>query len=76
MHKLLIRFKIVKLDRIIETYLDERLSFKDNLVLLSDLLDIDIKDCVVYDNNKKIFLKMDVPIREFTINYFVYFYLF
>lgn len=76
MYDVLIRFKFIKNDYIFEAVLDSRLSFKDNFKLLQNIIDIDIKNVKVYDPKNGVFLNRDIPIKQFDINYFVYFYLY
>lgn len=76
MYEVLIRFKIVKDDRYIEVSFDSRLSFKDNLKILSEMLNDDLNNMKVYDPIKKLFLDIDIPIGEFNISYFIYLQLF
>ena len=76
MYDVLIRFKFIKNDYIFEAVLDSRLSFKDNFKLLQNIIDIDIKNVKVYDPKNRVFLNRDIPIKQFDINYFVYFYLY
>ena len=71
MYEVLIRFKIVKDNRYIEVSFDSRLSFKDNLNILSELLNEDLNNTKVYDPIKKLFLDMNTAIGEFNINYFI-----
>ena len=75
MHRILMRFKIVKTGGIVEAYLDRRLSFYDNFILLEKMLDERIAGYRVFDQNKGIFLDMNIPIEEFDIKTFMYFYL-
>ena len=75
-HEVQIRFRIVKNSHIIETSLDERLSFKDNLRILSEICDEKITDAEVYDPMKRIFLDKEVPLSTFSFQYFVSLYLF
>lgn len=76
MYEKLIRFKIIKDNRIIETYLDERLSFNDNLKMLANITDFCVEGFQVYDPNKKVFLDNEIPIEVFNINSFMLMYLF
>lgn len=76
MNEILIRFKVVKNNRIIEAYLDRRLSFNSNFKYLSKISNYSLINYKVYDPNKKIFLDCDVPIETFSINSFMLFYLF
>ena len=76
MHEKLIRFKIIKDDRVVETYLDERLSFDENIKLLANITDFDTDGFKVYDPDKKVFLDNKIPIEVFNINSFILMYLF
>lgn len=74
MNKVLLRLEIAKNNRILEVYLDSRLSFEDNFKLLTNIVDIkDLDRYRIYDANKGIFLKKDIPISEFAIKYFMSF---
>ena len=75
-HEIPIRFRIVKNSHILEASFDGRLSFKDNLKILSEICDEEIGDAEVYDPMKKIFLDKEVPLSSFSINYYVSLYLF
>ena len=76
MYEKLIRFKVIQDERVIETQLDERLSFDDNFKYLVNISDFDPKGLRVYDPDKKIFLANDIPIEVFNINSFMLMYLF
>lgn len=75
MNKKLMRFKVIKDDTIIDAYLDDRLSFKDNFKYLKNLVEID-DDYKIYDPNKKVFLNNEIPIEVFNINSYMLMYLF
>lgn len=68
MNKILIRLYIVKDEKVIETYFDDRLSFKDNFKMINYL-----DEPKIYDPNKRMFLNNSVPISCFRINRFVAF---
>lgn len=68
MNKILLRFRIVSNNQIVEVYLDDRLSFKDNFKMLN--LN---ENYHIYDSNKKIFIREDLPIKEFHITRFISF---
>ena len=76
MHRIIIRFKIIKDNRIVDVSLDDRLSFKDNLSFISFLLGCTFKNIKVYDPIKKIFLDLDLPLSEFNIKNYMMLYLF
>lgn len=71
MYEVLIRFKIVKDDRYIEVCFDSRLSFKDNLKILSEIINDDLSNMEIYDPIKKMFLDKEIPIGDFNISYFI-----
>ena len=73
MKQIMIRFKIIKNDECIEVKFDDRLSFKDNLKLLENIYKRNLTDLNVYDQNKGIFLDMNIPINNFEINSFMTF---
>lgn len=75
MNKKLMRFKVIKDDTIIDAYLDDRLSFKDNFKYLKNIVEID-DDYMIYDPNKKVFLNNEIPIEVFNINSYMLMYLF
>ena len=68
---ILMRLIIVRNKKIIETYLDDRLSFKENFIYLQQLAGEDLSQAIVYDPIKKIFLDTDIPIRDYRIGYFI-----
>lgn len=74
-HKLM-RFKIIKDDRVFDAYLDERLSFSDNFKLLVNISDFDLDGFKVFDPIRKVFLNENIPIEEFNINSYMMCYLF
>lgn len=76
MHEILIRLYVVKHQKSIESIFDERLSFKENLALLSELTGDDYSSCLIMDPLRKIFLRNDVPIQEFEISAFMTFELY
>lgn len=75
MNKKLMRFKVIKDDTIIDAYLDDRLSFKDNFKYLKNIVEID-DEYKIYDPNKKVFLNNEIPIEVFNINSYMLMYLF
>ena len=70
-NELLVRLVIMKNKRVIEAYLDQRLSFQENFVYLEQLIQEDLSKAIVYDPNKKLFLDEKVPLKEFKISYFM-----
>ena len=55
----------------IEAYLNQRLSFRDNFYYLQQLTGEDLSKAIVYDPNKKLFLDETVPLKEYQIGYFM-----
>ena len=76
MNQKLMRFKIIKDDRVFDAFLDERLSFLENFNMLVNISDFDLDGFRVYDPSKKIFLNTDMPIEVFNINSYKLMYLF
>lgn len=76
MYRKLMRFKIIKDDRVFDAYLDERLSFSDNFKLLVNISDFDLDGFKVFDPIRKVFLNENIPIEEFNINSYMMCYLF
>lgn len=76
MYEILMRLKIMRNDKIYEVYLDERLSFSENFVLLNELINEHLIDVKVYDPIKKLFLNTEIALKEFNIESFRLFYLF
>jgi len=76
MHKILIRLKIIKENRIIDVRMDNRLSLIDNLSFIGFLAGISFKDSYIYDPNKKIFLDRNIPLSQFDIRDYMMLYLF
>lgn len=76
MNEKLIRFKVIKDDRVFDAFLDDRLSFLDNFKMLVHISDYDLDGLMVYDPIKKLFLNNQVPIEEFNINDYKMMYLF
>lgn len=76
MHEKLMRFKVIKDDRVFDAFLDDRLSFLENFKMLVNISDYDIDGCMIYDPNKKIFLNNEIPIEEFNLNEYKMMYLF
>ena len=77
MNDLIIRLFIVKDNKIIESSFDSRLSFKDNIFFLNEMLeDISLDNLYIYDANKRIFLDMNKRLSDMGIYSFMTFYLY
>ena len=70
------RLKMVRNGRIIEVWLDERLSFNDNFAMLKDMTEEDLDDVRVYDPPKKIFLDRNVPLADYGFRGFMILHIF
>lgn len=70
------RLKMVRNGRIIEVWLDERLSFNDNFAMLKDMTEEDLDDVRVYDPLKKIFLDRNVPLADYGFRGFMKLHIF
>lgn len=76
MYELMIRFKIIHLNKMIETKLDTRLSFKENFSYLKELIDLDLDNLKIYDPIKNIFLDENVAVNKYNITYYITLHLF
>ena len=76
MHKIPIRFRIVRTGEILEVCFDIRLSFIQNMELLNQADRVVADDFRVYDPHKKIFLDRNIPLSEFHLERFMSFCLF
>ena len=76
MHKVLFRLVDVSNKKTAEVSLDERLSFKENFKILEMILNMRLKEAMVYDPYKKIFLDRNIPLKSFGFKGFVLLYLF
>lgn len=76
MYEKLIRFKVIKDNRVFDAYLDERLSFLENFKMLVHIEDYDLDGFIVYDPKKKLFLDTKIPIEEFNICSYMTMFLF
>ena len=65
MNQVLIRFRKIKENEVMEVCFDERLSFKENLTLLKQINNEDHLKGRIYDPIKRVFLNRDVAISEF-----------
>ena len=70
MNKVYIRLKCLSNNRVYEVIFDKRLSFKENLGLLSKIIGINLEDKYVYDYKRNLFLNMEMPIDRFNIGIF------
>lgn len=76
MHKVMIRFKIVKSGEIIECLLDDRLDLERNLELLERICQKKLAGSLVYDPHKKVFLDRKIPLKDFHCVSYIMLYLF
>ena len=60
----------------VEVSFDSRLSFRDNFLLLKQMIGKDYSSAEVYDPDKKIFLDRNIPLSEFEFAGFVRLHLF
>ena len=70
-----LRFILLKENRVIEVSFDKRLSFRENLNIYKDYDRTDVDNLNVYDDERGIFLNMDISISEMKIERFTKFYL-
>ncbi len=76
MHRIAMRLKEVRNGRITEAFLDDRMSFRENFILLEEIAGINIHDAEVYDPYKKIFLDRNIRLSEFGFSGLVLLHLF
>ena len=72
----MIRLKNIKDSQIMELVFDKRLSFRANIKLLNLIREEKIESFLIYDNKKRIFLDLDIPLERFNINGFMMFDIF
>lgn len=67
MNKVLLNFKIVKINCYLEVVFDSRLSFLENFKELIGLYEyeIDLDSLSIYDPYKKVMLDLDKPLDNF-----------
>lgn len=65
MNQVLIRFRKIRENELMEVRFDERLSFHDNLRLLKEINNEDHLNARIYDPIKRIFLDRNVPLSSF-----------
>ena len=70
-HRIPFRFLEAVSGQSIEVYLDERLSFRENLVLLKSLCGKDYTDALIYDPYKKVFLDRNTALSKFAFQGFI-----
>ena len=76
MNDVMIRLKNIKDSQIMELVFDKRLSFRANIKLLNLIREEKIESFLIYDNKKRIFLDLDIPLERFNINGFMMFDIF
>ena len=76
MNDVMIRLKNIKNSQIMELVFDKRLSFRANIKLLNLIREEKIESFLIYDNKKRIFLDLDIPLERFNINGFMMFDIF
>ena len=72
MNSIILRFKIVIYNEVVEVVFDKRLSFIANFKLLRDIYDIgNIEDKFIYDESKNIALRKDVSLSNYNFYNFL-----
>jgi len=69
MNKIYLNFLDVKCEKQLAVIFDLRLSFIDNFNLLNEInsYKIDTRNIGIYDEQKNIWLKTDIPIKSFNL---------
>lgn len=70
MNKIVLVLYVMKTRKHVEVVFDDRLCFIDNLFLLNDLYSVGNFKTIRILNSHHIFLKRDVPIKEFGFRQF------
>ncbi|MDO4500450.1 MAG: hypothetical protein Q4B60_04170 [Erysipelotrichaceae bacterium] len=70
MNKIILRLHILSLNKVYEVIFDTRLSFRENLKILNELVDLKNRDYYIFDPEKKIALKRDIPLKDFNFRAF------
>ena len=70
-NEILLRLVVMRNGKVIEAYLDQRLSFQENFTHLQQLTCEDLCGAIVYDPNKKLFLDETIPLKEYRISCFM-----
>lgn len=76
MNKIILVLYIVKYHKQIEVIFDNRLSFIENLSLLSELCDFKDASNTYLLNDQNVFIKKNIPIREYNFKQFEKIYMF
>ena len=75
MSNVLLRLKDLASKQSYEVSFDDRLSFKENLKLLSTMIDDNLENRYIFDVSKNIFLDNEIAIYNFHISIFTMFFL-
>lgn len=77
MHKIILRFYLVKDKSVFETIFDTRLSFFDNFRLLKEIYSINFNDdSYIIDPYRTIALRKDIILSEFNFKNFMTLYIY
>lgn len=77
MHKIILRFYLVKDKSVFETIFDTRLSFFDNFKLLKEIYSINFNDdSYIIDPYRTIALRKDIILSEFNFKNFMTLYIY
>lgn len=71
MNSVILRFKIVKSNEVLEVIFDTRLSFINNFRLFKSIVNLDIEDKYIFDESRNIALRKDVPLSNFNFYNFI-----
>lgn len=75
MNRIILRFCVVKKKKVFETIFDTRLNFIENFKLLNNT-DFDFQSIYIFDLEKMVALKKDVPIVDYNFHNFMTLYIF
>lgn len=75
MNNVYLRLIVLKNNKVVEVMFDSRLSFKENMEMYKEIEDLSGRQFEIYDDEKQLFLDLDVPLSEMKIERFTKLYL-
>lgn len=70
MNNVYLRLIVLKSNKVVEVMFDSRLSFIENMKMYKEIEDLNADQFEIYDDEKQIFLNIDVPLSEMKIERF------
>lgn len=75
MNEVYLRLILLKDNKVFEVSFDSRLTFRENLDMFDEIEQIDTKGVNIYDEERQLFLNMDIPLSDMKMARFAKFYL-